>query len=68
MTVLTSRWYSEPVSRHVRIRRSTALLIALFVGFGALFLATRPDPDPDPPPAATQAGTAAMSTYTTSKW
>ena len=51
MTLLTSGWYGRPVSSHVRLRRSTVLLLLCFVLLGALYLRTRPD-DPSPESSA----------------
>ena len=52
MTLITSEWYRQPVSRRLRMRRSTAILLALFLGLGAVYLATRPDPEPASAPSS----------------
>jgi hypothetical protein len=53
VSLLTSGWLSRPVSRRIRIRRSTVLMLAAFLGLGALYVQIRTVPDDDPPATVT---------------
>lgn len=41
MSVVTSGWLGQPISHRVGMRRSTAILLVVFVGLGLLYLEVR---------------------------
>ena len=48
MSLVTSRWFGQPLSKRITVRRSTAIAVGAFVGLGSLYLQVREPTDEKP--------------------